>query len=325
MKTPLIAEQLVKSLADTSAMQELNNSLNVADAAEAVKSKMEEFEIEMERLSVRIEHLRAQNDVLTLTLRESKNHCDNLTVLIGKYESNHTALRLMIGYADHIIDGLQALGNDESAAKKALARLEEAISRPDSGLAAPNYSDSSLESGSGSGKNSDVGGCERRSLREIVGQLKTALDSVRSTTIAASELQSFHSLEESEPASTALEARTADLETAVLIQELMAIREERADLRAQVFQMEKEKKSLELVLGSQNAQEVVLKTHIRQLQFELEDRKTGENEGKSNNKDDEMRTRISELLQTLEKVKRSSEVRHHQQEEVIQDLKRTNT
>ena len=55
-----------------------------------LESKLQEFEIEMERLSSRIEHLKSQNEVLTLTLTESKNHCDNLTVLIGKYESNHT-------------------------------------------------------------------------------------------------------------------------------------------------------------------------------------------------------------------------------------------
>ena len=48
----------------------------------------------MERLSSRIEHLKSQNEVLTLTLTESKNHCDNLTVLIGKYESNHTGNNL---------------------------------------------------------------------------------------------------------------------------------------------------------------------------------------------------------------------------------------
>lgn len=39
---------------------------------------------------------------------------------------------------------------------------------------------------------------------------------------------------------------------------------------------------------------------------------------------DEMRERITELLQTLEKVKRSSEVQQQQQEEAIMDLKRTN-
>jgi ribosomal protein L7/L12 len=45
---------------------------------------MMEFEIEMERLASRIEHLKAQNEVLGLTLGESKDQCDNLTVLIGE-------------------------------------------------------------------------------------------------------------------------------------------------------------------------------------------------------------------------------------------------
>ena len=52
-----------------------------------LESKLKEFEIEMERLSSRIEHLKSQNEVLTLTLSESKNHCDNITVLIGQF--NH--------------------------------------------------------------------------------------------------------------------------------------------------------------------------------------------------------------------------------------------
>ena len=39
---------------------------------------------------------------------------------------------------------------------------------------------------------------------------------------------------------------------------------------------------------------------------------------------DEMRSRIGELLQTLEKVKRNSELRQQHQDEVIRDLKRTN-
>jgi hypothetical protein len=50
----------------------------------------------------------------------------------------------------------------------------------------------------------------------------------------------------------------------------MAMREERADLRAKVFLLEREKKSMELMLNSQHAQEMVLKSHIQQLQRELE-------------------------------------------------------
>ena len=66
------------------------------------------------------------------------------------------------------------------------------------------------------------------------------------------------------------ESKTADLEIAVLVQELMAMREDKADLRAQVHLLEKEKKSLELIISSQQAQEHALKTHIQHLQDELE-------------------------------------------------------
>lgn len=49
------------------------------------------------------------------------------------------------------------------------------------------------------------------------------------------------------------------------------MREEKADLRAQVYTLEKEKKSLELTLTSNHAEEVALKAHIKQLQDELVD------------------------------------------------------
>ena len=52
------------------------------------------------------------------------------------------------------------------------------------------------------------------------------------------------------------------------------MREERADLRAQVYLMEQEKKSLELCINSQKAQEVALKSHIKHLQEELENQES---------------------------------------------------
>ena len=48
------------------------------------------------------------------------------------------------------------------------------------------------------------------------------------------------------------------------------MREEKADLRGKVYMLEKEKKSLELTISSQDAQEVALKTHIQLLQDGLE-------------------------------------------------------
>ncbi len=67
------------------------------------------FQLELDRLTSRIAHLRSQNDVLSLALSESKNICEDLTVAIGRYESTHTAHHLAEGYADHIVDCLEAI------------------------------------------------------------------------------------------------------------------------------------------------------------------------------------------------------------------------
>ena len=50
----------------------------------------------------------------------------------------------------------------------------------------------------------------------------------------------------------------------------MAMREERSDLRSQVFLLERDKNSMELIINSQQAQEMALKSHIKQIQKDLE-------------------------------------------------------
>merc|ERR1712203_954959 len=123
------------------------------------------------------------------------------------------------------------------------------------------------------------------------------------------------------------ESKTADLELAVLVQELMAMREEKADLRAQVHLLEKEKKSLELIISSQQAQEHALKTHIQHLQDELKNQESMtdmESASSIMDRKEEMKSRITELLTTLEKVKRNSELRQQQSDDLIQDLKKSN-
>ena len=111
VRNSVVVEHLVQDIQDKSAMQEFSHSFaspifpsfngedcndeeggtgcgtndkNAMQRRTAVENKLQEFEIEMERLSSRIEHLRSQNDVLNLSLQESKNQCDNLTVLIGE-------------------------------------------------------------------------------------------------------------------------------------------------------------------------------------------------------------------------------------------------
>ena len=113
-----------------------------------MESKMQEFEIEMERLCSRMEHLKSQNEVLALSLGESRAHSDHLTVLLGKYESNLVALNLVNSYADHLLKCHEALrviqaggettvssdaaGREEAETRRIIAKIE-AVVRPDSG------------------------------------------------------------------------------------------------------------------------------------------------------------------------------------------------
>ena len=65
-----------------------------------------------------------------------------------------------------------------------------------------------------------------------------------------------------------------DLEMAVLVQELMAMREDKADLKRQAYLLEREKKALELIINSQQAQETALKSHINHMQMELDNQES---------------------------------------------------
>ena len=123
-------------------------------------------------------------------------------------------------------------------------------------------------SGSPNDSHSHESKTDENKLKELITHLKSSRASVQATLI--NELESHHPEHDKKPH----ESKTADLEIAVLVQELMAMREEKADLRAQVHLLEKEKKSLDLIISSQQAQEHALKTHIQHLQDELENQES---------------------------------------------------
>lgn len=93
-----VVEHLVQPIKNESALREMQHSLSQNGISPLNEEKLREFEIETERLSSKIEHLRSQNDVLTLNLEDAKGNADRLTVLLGKYESNNVALQLAVGY-----------------------------------------------------------------------------------------------------------------------------------------------------------------------------------------------------------------------------------
>jgi hypothetical protein len=67
------------------------------------------YQNEITRLQRRVEQLKLQNTVLSLTLAESKQHCDRLYLLCGKYESNAVALQQALNCNDRSIEAYDCL------------------------------------------------------------------------------------------------------------------------------------------------------------------------------------------------------------------------
>lgn len=64
---------------------------------------------EVSRLLRRVEHLKLQNSVLSLTLAESKQHCNHLYLLCGKYESNAVGLQQALNCNDRAIEAYDVM------------------------------------------------------------------------------------------------------------------------------------------------------------------------------------------------------------------------
>jgi len=209
---------------------------------------------------------------------------------------------------------------------------------------------------------------EEMRLKEYVQLLKSERSTVQTTVV---ELESVTDVLEHfddsniEPG----DKGSLDLETAVLLQELQALKEERAELKHRIFMLEKEKKALELKLSSREAQEQGYIAHIEYLKSEVREQikkqkqiakgekklraTTMDDDGRSStsgsvtiglagtdsraSEDDipqdlieaarrekKLKTRIQELVDTLEKLSKNSEIRHQQTAEYIADLKRAN-
>lgn len=183
---------------------------------------------------------------------------------------------------------------------------------------------------------------DEQRLRRQISKLKGDRAMVRSTAV---ELETVHvePLNSKNTISLA-EARKLDLETAVLMQELMAMREDKAELRARVFLLEKERSTVELKLNVRDTQIAAQHAAIQHLQAQLGDTESmlamvtnkqrefcdNESDGieseliEALGREARLKERLQQLVGTLEKVTKNSELRHQQSAELINDLKMAN-
>ncbi|MBN3311501.1 CRCM protein, partial [Atractosteus spatula] len=411
-----VAEHLAHSLQDCSNIQEIFQTLYSHGSAIS-ENKIREFEVETERLNSRIEHLKSQNDLLTITLEECKSNAERMSMLVGKYESNATALRLALQYSEQCIEayelllalaeseqslilgqfraaGVGSVGDQtgdenitqmlkrahdcrktaENAAKALLMKLDGSCGgafavtgcsvQPWESLSSNSHT--STTSSTASSCDTDFTKEDEQRLKDYIQQLKNDRAAVKLTML---ELESIHIDPLSYDVKPRGDSQRLDLENAVLMQELMAMKEEMAELKAQLYLLEKEKKALELKLSTREAQEQAYLVHIEHLKSEVEEHKeqrmrslsstSSSGCGKDQQSKDcgdggtpaitladlrtlndsdlaaeltnalrrekKLKSRAQELVAALERLTKSSEVRHQQSAEFVNDLKRANS
>lgn len=421
-------DSLVNTLQSCQTLRDVFHALHAHWTQQSCE-QVREYQTEVEGLRTKLEHIRAQNNVVALSMEESKSNSEQLSLLIGKYESQCTALQVELELCDRSIDGYEALiylleseqevlntncnadGIDlfryrtlSRGGSEARLRCGDMYEDDDDHVASATYdkrrqaeaqartllqkydkgSDGNVSSGgnrpweelssvsrtsatssTGSSAELDFNKEEEGRLRGYLARLRDERDTVRTTLM---ELQSVHDVVA--PVARieldSLDARL-DLENAVLLQELMALKEEKAELRAKVYLTEKEKKALELRLSSREAQEQAYVVHIEHLKSEVKDQirkrrkleetaraiqgsKASDGEVSSSSvtpaitlaelrtsdedipadlyeaarREKKLKSRIRELVDTLENLSKNSESRHQQAGEYIADLKRAN-
>lgn len=447
-----VPEALLQSLLSFNSIEHVLKLLVQHFLAE-VEEKIREGAINVERVESRMAHLQSQNDLIQLSLEESKQNSERLSLLCGKYESNSTAWSLALQDTEHLIETYEVLlqlqeseadifaancqaagiaGNfdtmksltstkssisnisiassvasscahqiddeevyknshnkrrdAESHAKLLLHKLDKKFENP---INVDNVHDIDLKSdelsyqsrtstgSSQASANTDtLSKDEEHRLRDYVRLLKRERGVCKGTVI---ELESIHQYsdindvgEHIEPSTTATFVERSnelniDLETAVILQEMQALKEERAELKHRIYLLEKEKRSLELKMNSREAQEQAYIVHIEHLKSEVKEQikkrrtltkdssrrmqpsvpedersvasysthSTNPDQNSSNEeipsdlveatrRERKLKQKIQDLLDTLEKLSKNSDIRQRQTAEYISDLKRAN-
>ncbi|KAL4683718.1 hypothetical protein H8959_021412 [Pygathrix nigripes] len=196
---------------------------------------------------------------------------------------------------------------------------------------------------------------DEQRLKDYIQQLKNDRAAVKLTML---ELESIHIDPLSYDVKPRGDSQRLDLENAVLMQELMAMKEEMAELKAQLYLLEKEKKALELKLSTREAQEQAYLVHIEHLKSEVEEQKEQRMRSLSSTssggkdkpskecadaaspalslaelrttcseselaaeftnairREKKLKARVQELVSALERLTKSSEIRHQQSAE----------
>ncbi|XP_017119244.1 colorectal mutant cancer protein isoform X1 [Drosophila elegans] len=319
-----------------------------------MESFMEPLQLskELERLQRRVEHLEMRNTMLALTLDECKEHTEHLYLLCGKYESNAVALQLALNCSDRAIEAYDvmlallesklALLGEKSAVTEESRRSVEAVARHL--LARLDSEKNVCENSLGPWQHNINLGPEDapkigrtwcsdddNRLRYHVSKLKARRSSVQHTIVSLESpfsdiyeqkrlaLEKKHELRGEDKKSP------IDLETAVIMQELMELRDANIQLKSKMDEAEQERQNANERVG-------VLHEALKQLQVsnrvsysEAEHAALTEQQlVEALTRETELKSRIQTLLANVTASQKASDEKYEQLHRNVRELQKSN-
>ncbi|XP_041059792.1 colorectal mutant cancer protein-like [Carcharodon carcharias] len=123
-----VLERLIRSFQECSSVQNLSQLLH-AHGSNVARVRIRDSEIDADQLRNCIDKWKGHNEQLSVVLQECKGDCERLSMLLGKHESNGTALRLALQYSEECVDVYELLLAEVETKGSSMQRQFEAGNR----------------------------------------------------------------------------------------------------------------------------------------------------------------------------------------------------
>ncbi|XP_025194913.1 colorectal mutant cancer protein [Melanaphis sacchari] len=237
---------------------------------------------QVEQLQTRLDHVRSQMAVLELMFEQSAAQTDKLYLILGKYESNMIALKLEVETSEEIMNCYSSLLSIYDGS----ANEEEKMMKDE--------------------------------IIELLHNLDEEKKKIGSTVVA---LESYHCEEESVKPRSHNQVTRIDLEMAVLVQELMGIREEKSELQERYVALQKHNCELEKRLAECEERSRIDLDTIQALEQQL----SSEDFDSNASVNVKLQKQLKDVTTAHQLAMRNSDTRHKQNIALIEKLRNENT
>ncbi|XP_026810834.1 colorectal mutant cancer protein [Rhopalosiphum maidis] len=237
---------------------------------------------QVEQLQTRLDHVRSQMAVLELMFEQSAAQTDKLYLILGKYESNMIALKLEVETSEEIMNCYSSLLSIYDGS----ANEEEKMMKDE--------------------------------IIELLHNLDEEKKKIGSTVVA---LESYHCEEETIKPRSRNQVTRIDLEMAVLVQELMGIREEKSELQERYVALQKHNCELEKRLAECEERSKIDLDTIQALEQQL----SSEDFDSNASINVKLQKQLKDVTTAYQLAMRNSDTRHKQNITLIEKLRNENT